>query len=69
MGAPFIDYIIADRFLVPEGSEGFYSEQVVRAAGLLPAERYEAEDRRADATAGGAGFAGARRCVLLVQQI
>jgi len=30
MGAPFIDYIIADPFLVPAGSERFYSEQVVR---------------------------------------
>jgi len=30
MGAPFIDYIIADPFLVPAGSEQFYSEQVVR---------------------------------------
>ena len=30
MGAPFIDYIIADPFLVPTGRERFYSEQVVR---------------------------------------
>ena len=30
MGAAFIDYIIADPFLVPGGWERFYSEQVVR---------------------------------------
>jgi predicted O-linked N-acetylglucosamine transferase (SPINDLY family) len=30
MGASFIDYLIADRFVVPSGSEAHYSEQVVR---------------------------------------
>ena len=30
MGTPAIDYILADRFLVPEGAEAFYSERVVR---------------------------------------
>ena len=28
MGAPFIDYIIADRFLIPEKNRQFYTEQV-----------------------------------------
>ncbi len=27
-GAPFIDYLIADRFLIPESSQGFYSEAI-----------------------------------------
>ncbi|TAM96315.1 MAG: tetratricopeptide repeat protein [Rhodanobacteraceae bacterium] len=27
-GAPFIDYLIADRFLVPESLQGFYSESI-----------------------------------------
>ncbi|HJP99937.1 MAG TPA: tetratricopeptide repeat protein, partial [Rhodanobacteraceae bacterium] len=27
-GAPFIDYLIADRFLIPESSRGFYSEAI-----------------------------------------
>jgi predicted O-linked N-acetylglucosamine transferase (SPINDLY family) len=30
MGADFIDYIIADRFIVPDDREGGYSERVVR---------------------------------------
>jgi predicted O-linked N-acetylglucosamine transferase (SPINDLY family) len=29
MGAPYIDYLIADRTLVPEGSECYYSEQII----------------------------------------
>jgi protein O-GlcNAc transferase len=30
MGAPYIDYIIADRTIIPEGAEANYQEQVVR---------------------------------------
>jgi predicted O-linked N-acetylglucosamine transferase (SPINDLY family) len=30
MGAEYLDYIIADRVVIPEGEERFYSEQVVR---------------------------------------
>lgn len=30
MGAPFIDYLIADEFVVPESNCGFFSERVVR---------------------------------------
>ena len=30
MGASFIDYIIADRFVIPPGAEAFYAENVVR---------------------------------------
>jgi protein O-GlcNAc transferase len=30
MGAPFIDYILADHFVIPEGQHPFYSENVVR---------------------------------------
>jgi len=29
MGAPFIDYILADRFVIPEGQRAFYTENVV----------------------------------------
>lgn len=29
MGAPYIDYIVADRVLVPPGNEHFYSEKVI----------------------------------------
>ena len=45
MGAPFMDYIIADRILIPEGEEKFYAEKVA----TLP-DSYQANDRsRAEA--------------------
>jgi predicted O-linked N-acetylglucosamine transferase (SPINDLY family) len=40
MGAPFMDYLIADRIIVPEGHKSFYSEQVV----WLP-DTYQPNDR------------------------
>lgn len=43
MGAPFIDYIVADRVLIPAGSERFYSEKILR----LP-DHYQAQDDFAD---------------------
>lgn len=30
MGAPFMDYVLADRIVVPDGEERFYDEKVVR---------------------------------------
>ncbi|GGJ25580.1 tetratricopeptide repeat protein [Neoroseomonas lacus] len=33
MGAPFMDYILADTITVPPGAEGFYAEKVVRLPG------------------------------------
>ena len=41
MGAPFIDYIIADRMVIPEENRRHYSEQVV----YLP-HAYQANDRK-----------------------
>lgn len=41
MGAPYIDYIFADRFVIPHGEEKHYSEKVVR----LP-DTYQANDSR-----------------------
>lgn len=41
MGAPFIDYLIADSFIVPEGQECAYAERVVR----LP-HCYQPNDRK-----------------------
>jgi predicted O-linked N-acetylglucosamine transferase (SPINDLY family) len=56
MGAPYIDYILADRIVIPEGSRVNYSENVV----YLP-DTYQANDsnRRvssADTTRAGAGL-------------
>lgn len=45
LGADFIDYIIADSHIVPEGSEKFYAEQVVR----LPGSYYPTDTKRAAA--------------------
>jgi predicted O-linked N-acetylglucosamine transferase (SPINDLY family) len=39
MGAPFIDYILADRFVIPEEQQSFYGENVV----LLP-DAYQPND-------------------------
>lgn len=41
MGAPFIDYLIADDFLIPAANQGFYSEKIV----YLP-DSYQANDRK-----------------------
>jgi predicted O-linked N-acetylglucosamine transferase (SPINDLY family) len=35
LGAPYIDYLIADSVVVPEGEEGHYSEGVVRLPGCF----------------------------------
>jgi predicted O-linked N-acetylglucosamine transferase (SPINDLY family) len=40
-GLPFIDHVIADRFLIPEGAEAFYSETPL----YLP-DVYQVSDRR-----------------------
>src|SRR5262249_18623310 len=40
LGAPYIDYIVADRTVIPEASRRFYSEQVV----YLP-DTYQPNDR------------------------
>jgi len=41
MGAPYIDYIIADRVVIPQGEEQFYDEQVVTLPGC-----YQVNDDR-----------------------
>ncbi len=41
MGAPYMDYIIADRHVIPDGEPGYYSESVCR----LP-DTYQPNDRR-----------------------
>jgi protein O-GlcNAc transferase len=46
MGAPFIDYIVADPFIIPAGSESDYSEEVVRLPGC-----YQINDRHREVAA------------------
>jgi predicted O-linked N-acetylglucosamine transferase (SPINDLY family) len=41
-GAPYMDYLIADRTLVPEGNERFYSESLI----YLPSSYQPNDDRR-----------------------
>jgi predicted O-linked N-acetylglucosamine transferase (SPINDLY family) len=41
MGAPFVDYLIADSFIAPPGADGDYSEKLVR----LP-DAYQPNDRQ-----------------------
>ena len=49
MGAAYIDYIIADREVIPPEHEAFYTEKVVLSAGHLSGQRPAAADRRAHA--------------------
>jgi len=46
MGSPHIDYIIADKFLIPESEQRFYTEQVV----YMP-HTYQANDSRREVSA------------------
>jgi predicted O-linked N-acetylglucosamine transferase (SPINDLY family) len=46
MGAPYMDYIIADRSVIPSGDEHFYSEKIV----YLP-ECYQANDKKKEIAA------------------
>jgi protein O-GlcNAc transferase len=41
MAAPFIDYLIADSFLIPEAEQGFYTEKIAYLS-----DSYQANDRR-----------------------
>jgi predicted O-linked N-acetylglucosamine transferase (SPINDLY family) len=42
MGAPWIDYIVADRVLIPPGNEPHFSEKIIR----LPASYQPTDDKR-----------------------
>jgi protein O-GlcNAc transferase len=37
MGVPYIDYIVADEFVVPEATQTFYAEQIIRLPGTFQA--------------------------------
>jgi predicted O-linked N-acetylglucosamine transferase (SPINDLY family) len=40
MGAPFIDYVLLDPFVAPNGSDGFFSEKIIRLPHCyLPVDR------------------------------
>ncbi len=45
-GTKFVDYLIADPFIVPAGDEDSCSEQSTETASLLPADRPQQGDRR-----------------------
>ena len=40
----YCDYIIADRFVIPEGAQAHYAEKVVYLPGLLHGQRRERQD-------------------------
>jgi predicted O-linked N-acetylglucosamine transferase (SPINDLY family) len=61
MGAPYIDYIIADRVVIPQGEEQFYDEQLVTLPGCYQVNDDEgrpiaARPTRAEAGLPGQGF-------------
>jgi predicted O-linked N-acetylglucosamine transferase (SPINDLY family) len=52
MGADYIDYILADRFVIPEEQQVDYAEKVVYLPDTFQPERLDSKDSRAHAVAG-----------------
>jgi len=44
MGADYMDYLVADRVVLPPQSQGDYSEKNHLAAAQLPGQRFQAEN-------------------------
>ena len=68
LGAPYIDYVLADRWVIPPGHDAFYTEKVVRLPDTLPGQRSQARDRGAHAHARRARASRRGLRVLLLQQ-
>ena len=49
--ADFIDYVIADKIVLPFDQQPFWTEKIVHLAGLLPGQRQQTPNRRAHADA------------------
>jgi protein O-GlcNAc transferase len=56
MGAPYIDYIIADRFVIPEAAQRFYTEKVVYLPDCFQANGAKPHNVAAQATRSTAGL-------------
>jgi protein O-GlcNAc transferase len=56
MGAPYIDYIIADRFVIPEVEQRFYTENVVYLPDCFQANGSKPHDVATKATRSAAGL-------------
>jgi len=56
LGAPYIDYIIADRTVIPESDQAFYDEQVVYLPGSYQANDALAREMARTPTRGEAGL-------------
>jgi predicted O-linked N-acetylglucosamine transferase (SPINDLY family) len=57
MGADYIDYVLADRFVIPKDEHSFYTEKVAYPPGHLPTQRSQAAYQRAYANKGRGWFA------------
>ena len=70
MGTDFIDYIVADRIVLPFDQQPFYSEAIVHLPDSYQVNDFEAGDRGASSVAPRRRPAGRRvRAVLLQQQL
>ena len=67
-GRRLMDYIIADRIVVPDGAQERLRREGRPSARHVSAERFDADDRRANADARRSGFARAGLRVRIVQQ-
>ena len=67
LGADYIDYIIADRVVIPENEHDCYSEKIVTLPHSLSGQRQPARRRRGRRNAGRAWLAGGRIRLLQFQ--
>ena len=68
MGAPYMDYILADATVIPEDHDAFYAERVVRLPGTYQINDNRRADQPAHADARRMRPAAKRFRVLLLQQ-
>ncbi len=58
LGAPYIDYILADKTVIPESDQAFYDEKVVYLPGSYQANDAQAREMARTPTRGEAGLPG-----------
>ena len=68
LGAGFIDYVIADRIVLPFDRQPFFTEKIVHLPELVSGQQFPADHRAGPVHAQGTRPAGRRLCLLLFQQ-
>src|SRR5207253_10046252 len=68
MGADFIDYVIADRIVLPFDQQEFYREKNRSSPGQLSGERFQTRDSGSHSRTPRTRLTRAGVCILLLQQ-